>query len=216
MRGGNQTVGRAPNPPTQYTHAMAHEVGFRIATALVLFGAFGVSVAFRHKAEQRGGRLRSNEGGPWIALLRLLSLVVLFPLLGYLVNPDWVAWARVTLPDGVRWTAAAVGLALLPLAYWILASIGINISPSHVTRVGHVLVTVGPYRWVRHPLYTAGALLFLCLTITSALWWMALALVPFAALLARTTKEEANLIATFGDEYRDYMKRTGRFFPQIF
>jgi protein-S-isoprenylcysteine O-methyltransferase Ste14 len=37
----------------------------------------------------------------------------------------------------------------------------------------------------------------------------------FIAMASRTPKEEANLIEKFGDEYRDYMKRTGRFLPRL-
>ena len=40
-------------------------------------------------------------------------------------------------------------------------------------------------------------------------------ILAFIAMAIRTPKEEANLIEKFGDEYRDYMKRTGRFFPKL-
>ena len=38
----------------------------------------------------------------------------------------------------------------------------------------------------------------------------------FILMAIRTPKEEANLIEKFGDEYREYMKRTGRFLPKLF
>jgi protein-S-isoprenylcysteine O-methyltransferase Ste14 len=44
---------------------------------------------------------------------------------------------------------------------------------------------------------------------------MALGIMAFLAMAWRTPKEEANLIAKFGDEYQEYMKRTGRFFPKL-
>lgn len=194
---------------------MEREVGFRLVAGLLLASALILSGSFRRRAEQHGGRLRSSEGTPLIVALRLLGLVVMLPFLAYLINPDWVRWARFPVPASVRWSAVAVAALMPPIFYWILSSIGANISPSHVTRVGHRLVTHGPYRWVRHPLYTAGTVMVTCLVVISRLWWLALALVPLAILLARTTKEEANLIATFGDEYREYMKRTGRFLPKL-
>ena len=43
----------------------------------------------------------------------------------------------------------------------------------------------------------------------------ALGILTFILMAIRTPKEEANLIAKFGDEYREYMKRTGRFLPKI-
>ena len=130
-------------------------------------------------------------------------------------NPSWVAWAQFTVPDPARWIAAGVAVALIPVMVWVFASIGKNISASHDTRHGHVLVTHGPYRWVRHPLYSVGFLFAVALTVITALWWLAGMILPLFVLLVRTTKEEAKLIETFGDEYRDYMKRTGRFLPRL-
>jgi protein-S-isoprenylcysteine O-methyltransferase Ste14 len=43
----------------------------------------------------------------------------------------------------------------------------------------------------------------------------ALGVLAFIAMAKRTPQEEANLIEKFGDEYREYMKRTGRFFPRL-
>jgi protein-S-isoprenylcysteine O-methyltransferase Ste14 len=160
--------------------------------------------------------MRTSEGKGLVIVLRLMGLAVLLPLCGYLINPDWVAWARFALPDGVRWLAALVALALLPLVYWIFVSIGNNISPTQATRAKHQLVTHGPYRWVRHPLYSTGFALAVCLTLITSLWWLAVGMiVPLVILLLRTSKEEARLIEAFGDEYREYMKRTGRFLPRL-
>jgi len=195
---------------------MNTEIIFRLIAFMVLAGAMSISIYFRHKAEKQGGRMRTAEGQGLVKLLRLYGLLVLLPLLGYLVNPDWVTWARVALPEWFRWLAAALALVCLPLVYWIFSSIGNNISPTQTTRERHQLVTHGPYHWVRHPLYTVGALLVLALSGLTALWWLAVALAPALAVLVwRTSTEEAHLIETFGDAYRDYMRRTGRFFPKL-
>ena len=42
-----------------------------------------------------------------------------------------------------------------------------------------------------------------------------LGILAFILMAIRTPKEEANLIAKFGDEYREYMRRTGRFLPRL-
>ena len=195
---------------------MQAEVVFRLITLIVLVAAASIGVTFRRRAERNGGAMRTAEGRRLVVLLRLLGLLVLAPLLGYLIHPPAMAWARLGLPEGIRWLAAAVALGLVPVFYWIFSSIGNNISPTQATRQGHQLVTHGPYRWVRHPLYSFGFLLILALTLLTDLWWLAVAMLPpLAILLWRTPVEEARLVETFGDAYRAYMRQTGRFWPRF-
>jgi len=83
-----------------------------------------------------------------------------------------------------------------------------------VTRKEHELVTGGSYRFVRHPFYCAFILAVLANSIVAANWFLLLTGVSaWLVIVYRTKKEEENLIARFGDEYRSYMERTGRFFP---
>ena len=85
-----------------------------------------------------------------------------------------------------------------------------------VTRKQHTLVTTGPYRWMRHPLYTSAALLGLANSLAAANWFFFVTgCAVFLLLAIRTRKEEENLIARFGDDYRNYMQRTGRFVPWL-
>jgi protein-S-isoprenylcysteine O-methyltransferase Ste14 len=192
------------------------EIFFRVLTAVCLVSAVGISSYFRRRADQQGGQLRSQAGGKLLVGLRLFGLLAILPLLGYLFVPDWVAWARVSLPDWLRWLGALVAVAMLPMIYWVLVSIGNNISPVQVTRENHKLVTDGPYRYVRHPLYSVGLAFILALSVMTGLWWLAVGVVlAFVVLWLRTAKEEAWLIETFGDTYRDYMRRTGRFLPKL-
>ena len=195
---------------------MSNEITFRLITVLLLGAALSISIYFRSRAECEGGRMRTSEGQGLVVVLRLLGLLVLLPLFGYVINPDWVAWARFDLPNWARGLAALVAFATLPVFYWIFASIGNNISPTQATREHHQLVTHGPYRWVRHPLYSTGFIMAVCLTLITSLWWLGVGMItPLAILLLRTSAEEARLIETFGDEYREYMQRTGRFLPRL-
>lgn len=195
---------------------MESETSYRVLTVVLLALIVGISSYYRRRADQSGRELRGDNGLKLVALLRLISLAVMLPLLGYLINPAWVAWARMDLPSWARWLGAGGMLSAALLSVWVFASIGTNISPSHATREGHQLVTHGPYRWVRHPLYTTGMLAVLSLTLLTALWWIGLAmLIPLAVLIWRTPREEQRLIEAFGDQYLAYMRRTGRFLPRL-
>lgn len=195
---------------------MERELIYRVLTIVLLTLIMGISIFYRRRAERSGKELSGDNGLRLVLLLRLMSLLAILPLFGYLINPEWVAWARISLPDWVRWLGACGMLAAVPLSVWVFSSIGTNISPSHATREGHELVTHGPYHWVRHPLYSTGMLAAISLTVLTSLWWLALALlIPLAVLLWRTPREEQRLIDIFGDQYRDYMRRTGRFLPRL-
>ena len=195
---------------------MSTEIIFRVITLVSLAGVFGISGYFRRRADRQGGRLDDQRGNRLVLGLRLYVLAMLLPLGLYLLNPAWAAWARFAVPEWARWLAALTALSLIPAAYWVFTSLGHNISPTAATRQGASLVTHGPYRWVRHPLYTTGMLLFAALTVLTGLWWLAAAALPaVTVIVARTTEEEARLTAAFGEAYRQYMRRTGRFLPRL-
>jgi len=79
------------------------------------------------------------------------------------------------------------------------------------------LVTTGVYRYIRHPMYSS--LLFLAwgaLLKSVSIVTLVLAGVATLALAATAKAEEAENVARFGQEYRDYMKRTRRFVSFVF
>ena len=191
---------------------------FRILAAVILFTAVGISSYYRRKADQETGEKisRKVDGTVLMTLIRIGGLILWFSPLIYLINPKWMAWSKIGLPDGVRWLGVAVGILCVAGVFWLFSSIGSGITPTSATRTQHTLVTGGPYRWIRHPLYTIGSTLFVAFGMMADNWFiMLLGILVFILMAIRTPKEEANLIAKFGDEYREYMKRTGRFLPKL-
>lgn len=177
---------------------MGDERFFRTVAAALLISAMSISGYHRHRAE-RAGEVRNpswrEEGLPIAVGMR---------------------WSSMELPAPLRWLGAVLGAASLPLSYWVLSSIGENITPSVSTRKNHKLVTSGPYRRVRHPLYSVGASFAVSLTLLAANWFMGLvSATGLVLLLIRLPKEEEKLIERFGDEYRAYAERTGRFLPRF-
>lgn len=85
-----------------------------------------------------------------------------------------------------------------------------------VTRREQALVTHGPYRWVRHPLYDVVFVWKFSKALLTANWLIGLlGLAALTMLVARTRVEEAKLAERFGEEYRAYAGRTGKFFPSL-
>jgi protein-S-isoprenylcysteine O-methyltransferase Ste14 len=191
---------------------------FRILAALTLFTAIGISSYFRRKADRDTGEKISRrvDGSAMMTLIRIGGLALWLSPLVYLLNPGWMAWSKIGLPEPVRWFGVGIGILCVLGVYWLFSSIGSGITPTSATRKQHTLVTSGPYRWVRHPLYTVGSSMFVAFGMMADNWFIAvLGILTFILMAVRTPKEEANLIEKFGDEYREYMKRTGRFFPKL-
>jgi len=97
-------------------------------------------------------------------------------------------------------------------------ALGRNFAASlHLRTEGHRLVTSGPYRWVRNPMYTSIYIIVISFFLVSANWLIGLAwLAGYTALMiSRVPKEETLMKQQFGDEYGAWAARTGRFLPRI-
>ncbi|MBC7878177.1 MAG: isoprenylcysteine carboxylmethyltransferase family protein [Anaerolineales bacterium] len=192
---------------------------FRILAALILFTGIGISSYFRRKADRDTGEKisRKVDGSVTMTVIKIGGLILWLSPLVYLINPSWMAWSKIGLPEWVRWLGVGIGILCVPGIYWLFSSIGSGISPTSGTRQQHVLSTKGPYKWIRHPLYTFGSSLIISFGMMADNWFIAvLGILAFIGMAMRTPKEEANLIEKFGDEYREYMKRTGRYLPKLF
>ncbi|MGH7575270.1 MAG: methyltransferase [Longimicrobiales bacterium] len=146
-------------------------------------------------------------------------VLVALPLFGgvvaYLANPSWMAWASLGIPSWARWMGVGLGALVVPSVYWVLTTLGTNVSETVLTKQQHQLVTAGPYRWVRHPLYTVGIALFVSMGLMAANWFILLCTVValIAVRFVVIPREEAQLVAAFGDEYRRYRTETGSLLP---
>jgi protein-S-isoprenylcysteine O-methyltransferase Ste14 len=189
----------------------------RIIFITIFALSFSISVYFRHRARQQSGKIpRQAEGKLFIALRLLFALPLYLAMLAYMINPPWMAWSALPLPAGLRWLGAGLGFAMIPLIYWLFRSLGKNVSETVLTKERHELVTHGPYRWIRHPLYTVASIDIFALSLLAANWFMLLMVLLIMMMLpALAANEEAQLIEKFGNAYREYMQRTGRFLPRL-
>jgi protein-S-isoprenylcysteine O-methyltransferase Ste14 len=196
---------------------MTNDLVFRAVAATLMALSLGISIVFRRRAEMANDTISPQEEGPIILnLRRFFGLALWLSSAAYLVNPRWVAWASLPLPSGLRWLGAGIMALCVPLIYWLFSSLGTNVTGTVAIRQAHTLVTHGPYRWVRHPLYSVGSTLFMGFALLAANWLIALVgIAGFVVLAMRTRIEEAKLIERFGDDYRDYMQQTGRYMPRL-
>jgi protein-S-isoprenylcysteine O-methyltransferase Ste14 len=191
---------------------------FRWFALAIVSGCLGISIYHRRRARLEAGTIpRRDERPAFVAARLIVGLPLWLAILAYLVNPAWTEWASLASPEWLRWTGVGLGFLTVPMAYWVFRSLGRNVSETVLTKPSHQLVTHGPYRWIRHPLYSMGIALVFAIGLMAENWFILL--IGLVALLGIRTVvvpvEEAALVDTFGDEYRDYMATTGRLLPRI-
>jgi len=159
---------------------------------------------------------RRKEGACMLATLRPAGGALWLSAIAYMISPAWMAWSSMPLPVWLRWVGAVFSVIAVALLVWTLPALGRNLTDTVVTRKEHTLVTRGPYRWIRHPFYVCMALMTFGSALITANWFILVSgFVVFSLLALRSRVEEEQLAARFGDAYREYQKRTGRFLPKL-
>jgi protein-S-isoprenylcysteine O-methyltransferase Ste14 len=163
-------------------------------------------------------RLYARRESPAFILFRsILGVPLLWAVFAYAFVPGSFPWMYVPLPSWARLTGVPLGAAALALLFRVHGTLGSNFSTSPAPRQNHALVIHGPYRWVRHPMYTAYFTLFLTAFLISENWVAGASGTAIIVMLMtfRRVREEALLVERFGDEYLSYRGRTGMFLPRL-
>jgi len=148
-------------------------------------------------------------------LVGVASVGMILPLFD-LFSP-WLDFANYRLPGWAGWLGAVVFVAALLLLWRSHVDLGRNWSVSPQIWESHTLATGGAFRYVRHPMYAAHWLWALAQALLLHNWMAGPAmLVCFLPLyLYRVPREEKMMLDHFGEEYRAYMRRTGRVIPRF-
>jgi protein-S-isoprenylcysteine O-methyltransferase Ste14 len=161
--------------------------------------------------------LRRRENG-WVSKIAgLLGLIGFVSILLYAIRPIWLAWASLPLPLWLRWTGIGVALLGFALLQWAQDTLGKNWSDTPRMMKGQSLITSGPYEFIRHPIYTAFLLILGSILLISANWLIGMAWIGMTIfeVASRIHFEENLMLEFFGEQYREYMQRTGQLLPRM-
>jgi protein-S-isoprenylcysteine O-methyltransferase Ste14 len=145
---------------------------------------------------------------PFVGMVVIPLIYILTPFLGF---------ADYHLPDWAGWT----GMLLFAAALWLLwrahADLGSNWSLTLQVRREQEVIRRGVYRYIRHPIYAAVLVWGIAQALLLHNWIAGFARLAFfvPVFVSRVPREEAMMLDHFGDEYRSYMKQTGRMFPRF-
>lgn len=138
----------------------------------------------------------------------------LIPLI-YIFTP-FLDFANYQLPTWLGVLGVFIGFFGIWLFYLSHRDLGKQWSVQLEIREEHKLISDGIYKYVRHPMYSAIWLVVIGQALLLQNFIAGLAgLVTFGSLyFLRVFKEEEMMVKTFGDEYLEYSKKTGRIFPK--
>jgi protein-S-isoprenylcysteine O-methyltransferase Ste14 len=189
----------------------------RIAMGIIFVATAGIGIPHRLRADRAGGRVSTKVDPPWFwRFMSLVAPVVALTCLVFLIQPRWIDFARFDAPRWLRLTGIPVAATGVSLFAWMFRHLGLNVTSTSMPRSDATLVTSGPYRWVRHPMYSAALLMVVAASLLSDNLIVLCGGVAMVVLLAaRSRIEEQRLIEKFGEAYRAYQRKTGRFFPRL-
>ena len=201
---------------------MSTETSFRIAFLILFVILITMRVYFMVRVRRSGGQIMpdgqavAREGGRGVLVIRVIGFFALMIfLVMYFLGANWIDVFSFPLPGWLRWTGFALGVVAVIFWTWTQVTLDTQWSAQLQLTKAHHLVTTGPYARIRHPLYAGIFGWCVALSLLTANWiFVAVCVLSILGLLWRVPKEEQMMIEAFGDEYKAYMQRTGRFFPK--
>ncbi len=188
----------------------------RIVFLLGIVAWYVIRYPFQRRAKKMG--VARSVGGTRDRVLLIIAALAQFLVPGVYGLTAWPSFADYGFYPLEAWAGLLAVVASLVLFRVTHKQLGRNWSVTLEMREQHKLVTDGLYAHVRHPMYSSFALFALAQFLLLQNWIAGpIGLVGFGILfLMRVPHEERVMMETFGEEYRDYMRRTARIIPGIY
>jgi protein-S-isoprenylcysteine O-methyltransferase Ste14 len=197
---------------------MDREAIFRTLFILAFIAMMVVRFYYQAKVlcEKRAIELR--EGSISIIVGAIAALTTIVFGAEYIFFPDTFSFAYLLrYPDWIRWLGGFVLAGGIALQGVSLHHLGKSFHSLVVAKENQALVETGPYRWIRHPIYSSYFMSYVGGGLLSSNWVLTVVPVTMYAILVtiRMEKEEKVMEELFGQKYFEYKRRTGRLLPRI-
>ena len=183
---------------------------------LLVFVYLASDARFRSGEKARSVAPDAADRQSTYRLVQAFGVSILLLLLAPLLN--YFNFGRAAAGPFPGWVGVGLMVAGIALRAWSTRVLGRFYTRTLQIDAGHRIVQAGPYRLVRHPGYSGSLLVWIGAGLAVSNW-IAFALVTLVCVIAyiyRMRSEEAMLVASFGQEYEEYIRRTKRLIPYVY
>lgn len=197
---------------------MTPEIVYRLLMLLAFIAMFGIRIYFQSRVLHEDREIKIHESRLSLAAGSIAALTTLIFGAEYLFFPGTFSFTYLLeYPDWLRWLGVLIltaGITLLGAAHYHLDRSFYSLV---VSKEQHQLVTSGPYRWIRHPIYTAYLMNYVSGGLLASNLVLTFVPVIFFGLMIinRIPREEAVMREEFGQDYLALEAGTGRLLPRL-
>jgi protein-S-isoprenylcysteine O-methyltransferase Ste14 len=186
----------------------------------IWIGFFVVIVVVRKTHERKAGRRSSLKDTPAAEGTLMMLWGIASGILPFIyIFSSWLDFAN--FPYEISPVFGIIGVVFFFISIWMLhrshADLGKLWSPTVDPEAKQKLVTDGVYKRIRHPMYAAHMLWGVAqvLLLPNYIAGQLALVLMLAVIVLRVPREEQAMLEEFGDEYRQYMQKTGRILPKF-
>jgi protein-S-isoprenylcysteine O-methyltransferase Ste14 len=201
-----------PVPVTQPPSTYDHDVQLRATLIAVCWMAWvliwiGTAVIFRPDSRDPSPRGEARSRRLWLRLLLAAFLILA-------LRTHHPGSTSFDVP--IRWLGVAVCAAGIGIATWARVCLGRNWGMPMTVRARPTLVRSGPYRVVRHPIYSGLLLAAIGSALVTGPGWLLVVIGAGAYFVVSLRVEETDMAAAFPEQYPEYARHTKRLIPFVY